>query len=86
MTAPTDAEKAVEVLRSQGRDGVYFPTSPPPYADLVALLSAAVNARRFLDYFANNRTEFAGGGTPKQAIEILDTAIANVCKGVLKDG
>ncbi len=40
------------------------------------LLDALREAERFLDYFANGRTSFSGGGTPRTAHDQVRAAIA----------
>lgn len=38
--------------------------------------AALKEAERFLDYFANERTSFAGGGTPKSALATVRAALS----------
>jgi hypothetical protein len=57
---------------------------PYPVAEANARLIAAApdmyealkEAERILDYFANGRTSFVGGGTPRNAHEMVRAAIA----------
>lgn len=43
---------------------------------ILALLAALKEAERFLDYFANGRTMFVGGGMPLDALAQVRAAIA----------
>ena len=45
-------------------------------AQAEALATALVKARPILDYFANDRQEFSGSGTPKQCLREIDAALA----------
>lgn len=45
-------------------------------ATIADLRAALIEAERFLDYFANGRTSFVGGGTPLAALEMIGTVLA----------
>ncbi len=45
---------------------------------LIELIESAKDACRFLDYFANNRTSFEGGGMPKIALHRLERAVLTI--------
>jgi hypothetical protein len=57
-------------------EGPYCPACNPLYRAAPEMLEALKEAERFLDYFANGRTSFVGGGTPRSAWEQVRAAIA----------
>lgn len=79
LTYPHGRLTAIYTKDDQGRDVFIAKECGDRDARLMAsskkMYAALQEAERFLDYFANERTSFAGGGTPLSALAKVRAAL-----------